>query len=135
MLTINKGLFDVDSEFLFPIAKKLIKEQNIKGDIAIKFGNEDESRKLNSNYRKVDNPTDVLSFPFNEELQGSLYLGDILICYPIAFKQAEDAFIPVMQEIITLMVHGILHLAGHDHETDNGEMLEIQGTFIKSLDL
>ena len=94
-----------------------------------------ESKELNSQYRKKEYATDVLSFPFNEILENSFYIGDILICYPIAEKQAKERSISTEREIITLMVHGILHLAGYDHETDKGEMLALQDSFIEDLNL
>ena len=135
MTTVNSGSYKVDGGKLISIAEKLLNELNLSGDITIKFGDMKESKELNSQYRKKEYATDVLSFPFNEILENSFYIGDILICYPIAEKQAKERSISTEREIITLMVHGILHLAGYDHETDKGEMLALQDSFIEDLNL
>ena len=88
---------------------------------------------MNYKYLKKDFPTDVLSFPFNEKLLKEYYIGDIFICYPIAEEQAEDNNISLKKELLYLMIHGILHLSGYDHEKDNGEMLELQDQFTKKI--
>jgi probable rRNA maturation factor len=72
---------------------------------------------LNREYLDVDAPTDVLSFPADEEdpETGIPYLGDILISIPRAMQQAQAAGHPVEAEVQLLVVHGTLHLLGHDH--------------------
>jgi probable rRNA maturation factor len=72
---------------------------------------------LNRDYLGVDAPTDVLSFPADEEdpEMGIRYLGDILISIPRAKKQAKAAGHPLEAEVQLLVVHGTLHLLGHDH--------------------
>jgi len=72
-------------------------------------------RALNRSFRRKDKPTDVLSFPGP---QG----GDIAICAEIARQNAHRLGHSVTEEIKVLMLHGMLHLAGYDHETDAGEM-------------
>ena len=75
---------------------------------------------LNRRFRGVDRPTDVLSFPFLEPdavapgLKGPI--GDIAICIPVARRQARLAGHSVEVEVVILMVHGLLHLVGHDHD-------------------
>ncbi len=115
----NKARYKIKLE---EIARSL----DIEGSIVIKLGDKEESKCLNSRYLKRDYPTDVFSFPFNEELPDGFHLGDIFICYPIAREQAEEYKIPLEKELFTLMVHGILHLAGYDHETDQGQMEALQ---------
>jgi probable rRNA maturation factor len=68
----------------------------------------------------MDRPTDVLSFPSGEETRG--FLGDIVISIPYASRAARRRAEPPAREIDRLLVHGLLHLAGYDHETDHGEM-------------
>lgn len=110
----------------------MAEELKLEGSVVIKVGDQEESRDLNARYRKKDYPTDVLSFPFQEELpEGGFYLGDIFICYPIAKEQAAENNIPVEEEVFSLMVHGILHLGGFDHEEDDGEMLGLQEQLIE----
>jgi probable rRNA maturation factor len=127
MIEINDDDFKVDTEFYLEKLRAVIDELQIAGNIAIKLGSREESRTLNKQYRRKDYPTDVLSFPFNDDVPDEgFYLGDIFICYPVAEEQAKENNITTEQELLTLMVHGLLHLAGYDHETDSGEMLELQ---------
>lgn len=72
---------------------------------------------LNRDYLGVDAPTDVLSFPASESdpETGATYLGDILISIPRAAQQAQAAGHPLEAEVQLLVVHGVLHLLGHDH--------------------
>ena len=73
--------------------------------------------KLNRDYLGIDAPTDVLSFPASESdpETGARYLGDILISVPYARKGAKEAGHPLESELQLLVVHGVLHLLGHDH--------------------
>ncbi len=79
-------------------------------------------RKLNNDFRQVDSPTDVLSFPGSDHLQRDLatgravYLGDIAICIEIAREQASEYGHSLQREMAYLTTHGVLHLLGFDHE-------------------
>ncbi|MCK5057881.1 MAG: rRNA maturation RNase YbeY [Candidatus Aminicenantes bacterium] len=121
----------IDNAFYLSKLEKITKELGVNGDFVIKLGGKEEARELNNKYLKRDYPTDVLSFPFNEELPGGFYLGDIFICLPIAEEQAEENKITVQEEMLRLMIHGILHLTGRDHETDKGEMNRLQERLVK----
>jgi len=113
----------------------VLKQLKLTGIVTVKIGGEEESRELNNTYRKKDYPTDVLSFPLNEKLPGGFYIGDIFICYAIAERQAEENEVSIEEELLTLMIHGILHLAGYDHEEDDGEMLELQDKLLDELEI
>jgi len=76
-------------------------------------------RELNRRYRDKDKTTDVLSFPGGETPEGR-HLGDVVISLPAAARQAPEETPGV--EIRRLLLHGVLHCLGHDHETDDGEM-------------
>lgn len=76
-------------------------------------------RTLNRRYRGLDRPTDVLAFPARN---GGAFLGDIAICVPYASRQARRAGEPLSREVGRLLLHGLLHLMGYDHERDQGEM-------------
>ncbi len=80
-------------------------------------------RALNREHRGRDEPTDVLSFPVDEAERptGPRELGDVVICP----EHTED--------LVEAVVHGVLHLCGYDHETDDGEMLELQREVLASL--
>jgi probable rRNA maturation factor len=82
---------------------------------------------LNAEHRGLDEVTDVLSFPLDgrDELPAGLerQLGDVVVCPAQARRQAAEAGVAPLDEVRTLVVHGLLHLLGHDHEADRGEML------------
>ena len=76
-----------------------------------------EMRQLNAKYRHKDYPTDVLSFPVANDLPaGSQLLGDVVISIDKAVEQARERQRTLDQEVVTLLVHGIVHLLGYDHE-------------------
>ena len=79
-------------------------------------------RRLNREFRKIDRPTDVLSFPAGEPG----FLGDVAIDVPYAARQARRRGHALEREVQLLVVHGVLHLLGHDHETDDGTMFRLQ---------
>ena len=92
-------------------------------ELAIAFIDDDEMARLNDEFRGVQGPTDVLSFPIDcETPEGRLYLGDVAISLETAARQACEHGHPLRTEILTLAAHGIIHLCGHDHEVDDGEM-------------
>ena len=93
------------------------------GDVALRFIGEEEMRTLNARWRGKDSPTDVLSFPSGvRSPDGRLHIGDIAICWPVAVEQARRRGHSARREVELLALHGLLHLLGHDHETDDGEM-------------
>src|SRR5579871_3127955 len=89
-------------------------------------------RRLNREFRGKDKPTDVLSFPAyrngnHAENQGRrAYTGDIAICTNIARTNAKSLGHSFEDELKILLLHALLHLAGHDHESDNGEMAALE---------
>jgi len=91
-----------------------------------------ELRHLNRDFRKKDYSTDVLSFPAAEP-HG--ILGDIAISFPMARRQASEYGHSVSQEIQILMLHGVLHLLGFDHETDQGRMARAEKKWRATLGL
>jgi probable rRNA maturation factor len=86
-------------------------------DITIVLTDDEQLHELNHNFLGVDAPTDVLSFPATESdpETGAAYLGDILISIPRAAQQAQASGHPLEAEVQLLVVHGVLHLLGHDH--------------------
>jgi probable rRNA maturation factor len=95
----------------------------------IAFVSNQRIRNLNRQFRNIDKPTDVLSFPSEEETN----LGDIAISVETAAAQAKDNGLTFDAEISQLILHGLLHLAGYDHETDNGEMNRLELRLRKKL--
>jgi probable rRNA maturation factor len=93
------------------------------GHLAIELIDEARIQELNREHRGKDAPTDVLSFPIDEgeAVAGPRELGDVVICP----GHTED--------MVEAVVHGVLHLCGYDHETDDGEMLDLQDRVMDSL--
>ena len=91
-----------------------------EGHVAVAFIAADEIAALNARHRGKDEPTDVLSFPVDGAgpVAGARELGDVVICP----QHAED--------LTQAVVHGVLHLVGMDHETDDGEMLALQSEVV-----
>ncbi len=87
------------------------------GDLTVLIAGDAELRALNRRFLRHNYPTDVLSFPSGEPepAQGRRYLGDIAISYPQARAQARRGAHPVKAELQLRVVHGVLHLLGHDH--------------------
>jgi len=84
-------------------------------------------RRLNRHYRKKDRTTDVLAFPMREGPgPSSSLMGDIVISVPTAAQQARQLGRSLDEELTTLLVHGILHLCGYDHERSNREARRMQ---------
>lgn len=83
-------------------------------EISLSFASVDLIQSLNSQYRSIDSPTDVLSFPLDDERM----LGDVIICTEIAEEHATEYGHSTEREIIYLFVHGLLHLLGYDHEDE-----------------
>ena len=93
------------------------------GHLAVSFVEADEMQSLNHEHRGLDRPTDVLSFPVDGTgpVLGPRELGDVVIC-------PEET-----ESLVEAVVHGVLHLCGYDHETDDGEMLELQDKVVAAL--
>jgi probable rRNA maturation factor len=83
-----------------------------------------EIHSLNRQYRGKDKPTDVLSFPLADALQPSL-LGDVVISVATAARQAQRRGHSLREELQTLLIHGILHLLGYDHEVSRREAIRM----------
>jgi len=94
---------------------------NLKGTVNVLITDNSEMRSLNRRFRAKDAPTDVLSFPAVPGLPGKL-AGDLAISGDIAAENAKQLGHTVEDEIKILILHGALHLAGYDHESDNGKM-------------
>ena len=94
---------------------------SLRGAVHIMVTSNREMRSLNRRFRSKDKPTDVLSFPA-EPVPAGNWAGDIAISAEIAARNAQELGHKASQEVKILTLHGVLHLAGYDHETDGGEM-------------
>jgi probable rRNA maturation factor len=100
-----------------------------ESDATIAFVSDRQMKDLNKRFRNINRSTDVLSFPAEEAVAAtSTNLGDIAVSLERATAQAKENSLTLEIEIAQLILHGLLHLCGYDHETDQGEMnrLELQ---------
>ncbi len=106
-------------------------------DLTIVIGGNTEIHQLNRKYRHIDAPTDVLSFAYDirDPETNARYLGDIVISGEKVFEQAQAAGHSHQMECCILIVHGILHLLGYDHEeeTDEAVMFPLQEKIVKAV--
>jgi len=99
----------------------------------IAFVSDKKIRELNHQFRGIDRSTDVLSFPADEPDESSL--GDIAISVETAAAQAKENGLSFEDEIAQLILHGLLHLSGYDHETDSGEMNRLELRLRRKLEI
>ena len=99
-------------------AAKAQRAVGLRGEVNIRIASNPELQELNRRFRKKNRPTDVLSFPS----ESPKLAGDIAISGEIAAANAAEMGHPAQTELKVLILHGLLHLAGYDHETDQGEM-------------
>lgn len=83
------------------------------GQITVRFVDADEGRALNRDYRHKDYATNVLSFPYSSD---PVVCGDLVVCAPVVAREAEEQGKPLLAHYAHLIVHGVLHLQGFDHE-------------------
>ncbi len=97
-------------------------------DVTIAFVSNRQIQQLNKRFRGINSPTDVLSFPAGDSFEVSVdsNLGDIAISVERAESQAIENGLEFEQEIAQLILHGLLHLRGYDHETDDGQMNKLE---------
>jgi probable rRNA maturation factor len=132
MLPMDRSILRRAAELTLEFTQK-----NKQSGLTIVIGNDALIQKLNQQYRQVDAPTDVLSFPSGEvdSDTGDLYLGDVIISLPRAQEQAFTQGHPLADELQLLVVHGTLHLLGYDHAkvVDKKEMQDTQDKIMSQL--
>lgn len=132
---------DIPVELAEKAAAVALKHQSApaESDLTIVLSDDTQLHELNLQWMNVDAPTDVLSFPSDEidPESGNRYLGDILISVQRAAEQAKAAGHAVEAEVQLLVIHGVLHLLGHDHaETDEkAKMWQAQAEILTALGL
>jgi len=134
---IRKAPFDI--ALLERAALAALKQQRVDGSLAIVLTSDAQLRALNRDHLGIDAPTDVLSFPASETdpETGEAYLGDILLSLSRAQQQARAAGHSIADECQLLVVHGALHLLGHDHaeKRQKMKMWKAQAEILKALGL
>ncbi len=107
-------------------------------EIGIACVNNDESHKLNLEYRKKDKPTNVLSFPSDlpdemAQILDTFPIGDLVICIPVVLQEAIEQQKTPIEHFTHMLVHGTLHLMGYDHETSDEDAEEMEALEIEVL--
>ena len=128
----NESLGDINQRKLVDTIKYTLEQIDRVGiDLTLRITDDAELAELNEKFMRKEGPTDVLSFPSGEED----YLGDIAISYSRADEQASQGGHPVLEEMQLLAIHGVLHLVGYDHDTDENKasMWQIQTDILDSL--
>ncbi len=133
---INTGEWGIDKKRFQKSIKRLKKHvADIGGVLNVVFVNDDYVQSLNKQYRKQDQPTDVLSFPYLDtpDFEETGLIGEIYISIPTAKRQAKDCKHPLSDELNRLFVHGVLHVFGYDHvaEGDYKKMKKIEDEVMK----
>lgn len=106
-----------------------------RGDVSVAIVSDRRMRSLNRQFRGKDAATDVLSFPANRTPGVTPFLGDIVIAAGVAKRQAKEAGHSIQTEVRVLALHGLLHLLGYDHDTDEGKMARVEARLRKKAGL
>jgi probable rRNA maturation factor len=133
MIILQKSMAGVSETSLARFLTRAKRAAGLSGTVNVLVTSSRELRALNRQFRHKDKPTDVLSFPSN--FATSDFVGDVAISLEIARDNALRLGHTVADELKILMLHGVLHLAGHDHETDNGKMARLEGSLRTKLGL
>jgi probable rRNA maturation factor len=107
----------------------------LAGQVSVLITSDEEMRRLNRQFRGKDKATDVLSFPADGVHGATKVVGDIAISAPIAKRNSAALGHSLELELKVLLLHGLLHLAGYDHEQDGGEMAVMEQSLRAKLDL
>jgi len=132
-ISIDKG-FDgcPASDWLEGVARQVLEAQEAgaEAEVGLLIATQERVKELNRDYLGEDAPTDVLAFsareegadlPFIHPPDGLIHLGEVIIAYPQAVIQADEHRHPVKKELAILIIHGLLHLLGYDHDQPDSE--------------
>ncbi len=129
-------MIDIDNQTAYAVNEKLLEtilQDLTQKDIELIVTSNEQIQKINKEYRDIDKPTDVLSFPYEEMPMAPL--GSIVISIDYVQNKAKEFGHSEEDEFTLLFIHGLLHLLGYDHECDNGEMREMEEKLIRKLKL
>jgi rRNA maturation RNase YbeY len=128
------------------MATAVLEAERISGSVVIAFVDEDAIRELNERYRGIDQPTDVLSFRYADEAAGEAdmpgepagpgtapEIGELVVCPAVVARYAAEEKAAGNRQFGWTLIHGLLHLAGYDHEADTGQMRAREQQLLASL--
>ena len=139
MVILQKKVVGLNEAALDRFVLRARKAAGLRGQVNVLVTSSTAVRSLNRQFRSLNKATDVLSFPVgsaaSESRRKRNLVGDVAISADIALENAARLGHSVVEEIKILALHGILHLAGLDHERDNGEMARKEATLRRALGL
>jgi len=124
----NRTSLEINTHLLYTIANTLTDKE-----IELIITDDAEIQEINKEYRSIDKPTDVLSFPYEDMTMSPL--GSIVISENFVQQKAQELKHTQENELTLLFIHGLLHLLGFDHETDSGQMREEEARLIQEFNL
>jgi len=138
MITIDmaprSATHDLSASTLTRFLNRARLAMGLRGAVDVLLANDTSLRQLNKNFRGKNKPTDVLSFPAPTNF-ATKHAGDLAISIETAARQAKAYGHTLRDEVRILILHGLLHLSGEDHETDNGEMAAREANLRRKLRL
>ena len=129
-------MIDIDNQTDYAVNRDLLEKisnELTKKEVELVITSNEEIQVINREYRDIDKPTDVLSFPYEDMPMAPL--GSIVISIDYVQSKAKEFGHSEDDEFTLLFIHGLLHLLGYDHECDNGEMREMEEKLIMQLGL
>lgn len=119
-IKLRKGKFRKD--LLRKEIERILISLGLEGvELSVLLTDDGEIKDLNRTYRGRDKPTDVLSFPMGDRIGDRLLLGDVVVSLDTARRRAEETGSPLERVVLNLLIHGIIHLLGYDHERGGEE--------------
>jgi len=130
----DEGVEETDWDFAQSKVPKMMEEAGIIRAVHLQLVSTATIHSLNLQYRGQDQPTDILSFGYDEDDEPQ---GDLVLCLSVAQAQAKEYGLTLEQEVLRLLAHGLVHLLGHDHETEAEEtqMLALEKKLLRAIDL
>lgn len=135
MVILEKKVIGLTESSLARFVLRARKAAGVRKTVNVLVTSNASMRDLNLRFRKKNKPTDVLSFPYGSTTKGTELAGEVAVSAEIAAQNAIRFGHPVADEVKVLVLHGILHLAGFDHERDNGEMARKEAVLRRALNL
>lgn len=139
MYTLETNGFEIDVEKIGKSLDYFIKRINLDGNFSVTFVSDEEIEELNREYREKDEPTDILTFALSDgdefpNPEGEKELGDVFISLESMRRNAREFEVPDDEELERLLLHGLLHLSGMDHKSNDfssEEMLLLQEKILR----
>ena len=135
LVTLKSRIAGLSSARLERFVLRARRVVGLKGTVNVLVTGSSEMRVLNRRFGGKDKPTDVLSFPALAQIEGEKFAGDVAVCVDIAARNARRLGHSAVKEVKILTLHGVLHLAGYDHESDNGRMARKESQLRRELGL